>query len=765
MTGVVGSFFERCGLRAISEGRYFTGYDLGVAAFRALSDGDGISKVARSALKILVTADLKKIAREVDARPDAPNALFDVERARIDCENALSGAQFRGRVAMGVLFWIAETRFDDKVQSFKLVRTVIREIGLTRERAIRHESNRRDAVRVGVPIDLEGEIIDDLDLNGLRLMGRHAQVVQHQSALKQALRQGKHYLLLGNAGVGKTAFARRMVEALLRAQRDEPDQLLGDIRFRWFDRNHLFGSAKEARENFEALADAIDAGITPVIDDLDLLLLTDFPTKEEAIKTLGHELITEKRSFVFIAKQEQIQQLSYLAHLPRHRLPALAREQVERTAVDYLNVVASRDPLISLGDNAESLGKEVTRLRRKNYADNSSPAGELRLIDGAAELLRTSAGQKNARDPLDKHALMTFVARDLNMPREIVERDGPGLLKRLREQLLLQVIGQNDAIERIASAVAFGERIATGDTPRARLLLMGPPGVGKTHLAITLSETLGYGEDAFVRLNMSEFSSEGARTRFLGADPGYVGFGTTRTIFDHVRERPSCLILLDEIDRAHASIQDILLSIMEGHGADASGRPVLFSQTIIMATTNLGQEQIEEHWRKGVESRNDRSEIAETLSDTELRKLVLTGALDKTEYSMQLSLEKEVERLRDDFEKAKVSHERASIIDSYMAARHRRDAFRLNRRHSSLDRAFLDRIDFVVPFLPIAEDNRVVKRIVDAKLEQVAWSDCPADVRAKIVRDVLHTGSVRMLESNIKRHLMSALLAESSSAE
>lgn len=272
MTGVIGAFFERGGLRAISEGCHFTGYDLGVAAFKALSTAEGASMQACTALEMLATVDLTKLARPAGAKPDAPSALFDVEEARIACENVLNNMAFRGRAAMGVLYWIAGTEFEDDARGFGVVRAAIRKVGLTPEIALRIETVRRKAVPIGIPIDPAGEIVDALDLNGLRLVGRHALVAQHQSALKQALLRGEHYLLLGNAGVGKTAFARRVVEALLRSQRDEPEPRLDGFRFLWVDRRHLFGSAEMARGNFDALAKAIENGVTPVIDDLDLLL-------------------------------------------------------------------------------------------------------------------------------------------------------------------------------------------------------------------------------------------------------------------------------------------------------------------------------------------------------------------------------------------------------------------------------------------------------------------------------------------------------------
>ena len=355
MTGVIGTFFERCGLRAMAEGRYFAGYDLGIAAFEALGGDERVAGPVRSALELLATIDVRKVARPNGSGPTAPSAVFDVEEARIACEDTLDRAAFRGRAAMGILYWIAGTETDDEAGSFDAVRRTMREIGLTTELALRLEAQRREAVPIGVPIDPEGEVVDALDLSGLRLVGRHAQIVQHQSGLKQSLLRGEHYLLVGRAGIGKTTFARRMVEALLRAQREDPDPRLDDLRLLWVDRRHLLGPADTARRNFETLADLIKDGVTPVIDDLDLLLSPRFPVSEEAIRTLGHEFVAGTRSFVLVAEQSQAGQLGYLSHITPRRLPALPRAPTEQIAQDHLRAVASRDPLLTLGrERAES---------------------------------------------------------------------------------------------------------------------------------------------------------------------------------------------------------------------------------------------------------------------------------------------------------------------------------------------------------------------------------------------------------------------------
>src|SRR5262249_52130817 len=153
-------------------------------------------------------------------------------------------------------------------------------------------------------------------------------------------------------------------------------------------------------------------------------------------------------------------------------------------------------------------------------------------------------------------------------------------------ELIASVIGQDHAASMVTRRLLA---VATSPTPvmtpRGRFLFVGPPGTGKTYFGQSLARLLGYGSEGFFKYNMSDYANEGDRWRFQGAPPGYEGFGTL-TIFDRVRQRRSCVILLDEIDRAHSGIQDLLLSIFDGEGRDARGETVDFSQVVFIMTTN-----------------------------------------------------------------------------------------------------------------------------------------------------------------------------------
>ena len=745
MTGVIGSILDRSAIAARTAGRKFSGVDVAGRALERLGDeGGAVAEAARN----LSSVDLSKLNRDVQDAGAPVAAYFDVEAARLECERLLAAREFRGRVATGILIWILEGGPEDRVKGFSVVRQILDSCGVTSSALAETELKRRTMTPVGVPIDAEGEIVDGDDISGRRFAGRGPQVVSHAVALRRALLHGEHYLLVGARGAGKTAFVRRLVEHVLRGFEHDDDPRIRQTRFFWCDRRDLVGSASDARERFERLTELIGEGWTPVIDDLDIVMSDATPTGEEAIRSLGHMFVAGRKGFVLVAERQAVERLPFLVQLARRSLPPPADDVTERIASEHLRTGSIRGAGgMRLSVGAGALAAQACRLARANYAESAAPQSVLRVIDGAMDLaLQTGA------ETFDDSTLFDFIARDINTPREMIERDAAALFAMLYEHLSGVVFAQEHAVLTVAKAVAYADHTAMERVPRARILLAGPPGVGKTCLARTLAEALGYDREAFGVFNMSEFATESARTRFIGADPGYVGYSATRTIYDIARSRPSCVILLDEIDRAHPSIQDILLSILEGQGDDAHGRPVSFSQSIILATTNLGMEQIEAAWRRGADAGRTRDEVARNLDSQTLRDLVLSGVVDEVENDMQRALDDRIETVRSQFGGCDDPVSQSSMIDDYIALLRRREALQLTRRHSAFDRAFLDRIDKLVPFLPIDSPDDIAP-ILDQKLHEIGWMDCPDLVREAILAEAAgSSGSVRSVIRLVKEH-------------
>jgi len=195
---------------------------------------------------------------------------------------------------------------------------------------------------------------------------------------------------------------------------------------------------------------------------------------------------------------------------------------------------------------------------------------------------------------VDVAEIAEVVSRATGIPvKQLTEEERERLL-RLESQLRERVIGQDDAVAAVAEAVRRSRAgLADPNRPVGSFLFLGPTGVGKTELARALAEALFGDEDRMVRLDMSEYSEGFTTSRLVGAPPGYVGYGEAGQLTEAVRRRPYAVILLDEIEKAHPDVFNVLLQVLEdGRLTDSQGRTVSYRNAVLIMTSNVGSDII-----------------------------------------------------------------------------------------------------------------------------------------------------------------------------
>jgi ATP-dependent Clp protease ATP-binding subunit ClpC len=186
------------------------------------------------------------------------------------------------------------------------------------------------------------------------------------------------------------------------------------------------------------------------------------------------------------------------------------------------------------------------------------------------------------------------VSRATGIPVSQLTEEERDRLLRLEEHLHHRVIGQDEAVEAVAEAVRRSRAgLSDPNRPIGSFLFLGPTGVGKTELARALAEALFGSEDRMVRIDMSEFQERHTVSRLVGAPPGYVGYEEAGQLTEAVRRTPYAVILLDEIEKAHQDVFNILLQVLDdGRLTDGQGRTVDFKNTVVIMTSNLGSDVV-----------------------------------------------------------------------------------------------------------------------------------------------------------------------------
>jgi ATP-dependent Clp protease ATP-binding subunit ClpB len=224
------------------------------------------------------------------------------------------------------------------------------------------------------------------------------------------------------------------------------------------------------------------------------------------------------------------------------------------------------------------------------------PEAEKSLVQASGELAQQTGKRRFLKEEVTEEDIAQVVARWTGIPVSRMLESEQAKLVHLEVELAARVVGQADAVNVVASAIRRSRTgIGEPNRPIGVFLFMGPTGVGKTELAKALAVTLMNDERALIRLDMGEYMESHSVARLTGAPPGYIGFEEGGQLTEAVRRHPYAVVLLDEIEKAHPDVQNILLQVFdEGRLTDGKGRTVSFKNTILIMTSNLAAREIQE---------------------------------------------------------------------------------------------------------------------------------------------------------------------------
>jgi len=529
-----------------------------------------------------------------------------------------------------------------------------------------------------------------VNLNELALQGKIDPLIGREKELERVIqtlcrRRKNNPLLAGEAGVGKTAIAeglaRRIVEhnvpeILEKASVYALDMgaLLAGTKYRGDFEQRLKGVLKQLSENPHAILfideihTLIGAGSASG-GTLDASNLLKPALSNGQLKCIGATTFTEYRGIF-----EKDHALSRRFQKIDVNEPSIAE------TVEILKGLKTRfESHHGIKYSAAALTSAV-ELSVRFISDRHLPDKAIDVIDeaGAAQRILPKSRQKKM---IGKQDIEEIVAKIARIPSTHVSSDDRHALKNIDRDLKAVVFGQEAAIDALAKAIKMSRSgLGNPAKPIGSFLFSGPTGVGKTEVARQLAYCLG---NELIRFDMSEYMERHAVSRLIGAPPGYVGFDQGGQLTEAVTKKPYCVLLLDEIEKAHPDIYNILLQVMD-HGTltDNNGRKADFRNAVIIMTTNAGQESIQKTSMGFTNAKQAGDEMVEikrlftpefrnrldaTISFKALDHDVILRVVDK--FLMQLEEQLHEKKVEATFTDALKSHLASNGFDPLMGAR------------------------------------------------------------------------------------------------
>ncbi len=455
----------------------------------------------------------------------------------------------------------------------------------------------------GNPLDAYASNLNELARQGRidPLVGREQEVERVAQIL--ARRRKNNPLLVGEAGVGKTAIAEGLAKRIVDNQ--VPDLLSNSVVYS-LDLGALLAGTKyrgDFEKRFKALLGELKKRPQAIlfIDEIHTIIgagaasggVMDASRSEERRPLLSSGDIRCIGSTTFQEFRGIFEKDRALAR--RFQKVDVSEPSVEDT-IGILRGLKGRFEQHHNIEYSDEALRAAAELASRYINDRHMPDKAIDVIDEAGAFQRLQPADKRVKR-IEVPQVEDIVAKIARIPPKHVTSSDKELLRNLERDLKLTVFGQDAAIDSLSTAIKLSRAglkspdLSDPNRPSGSFMFLGPTGVGKTELCKALAEFLFDTEEAMVRVDMSEFMEKHSVARLIGAPPGYVGFDQGGLLTEAITKQPHCVLLLDEIEKAHPEVFNLLLQVMD-HGTltDNNGRKADFRNVILIMTTNAGAE-------------------------------------------------------------------------------------------------------------------------------------------------------------------------------